>query len=132
MSGMKQLALIGLLIVVFLALNAHIERISAEELFGEGMSVSVETDKAEIGLITAKWPDGQRFVFAFAGLDRSGYIVQVFGQRMQQYGPYQKSNQWAFYYERRPETSWLGRIEFRGHFRPFCGGNDIPKNCMWK
>lgn len=119
-------------LTIFLALETKAQQISADELFGTGTALTIQTAHAEAGIVYTRWPGGGRFAFLFGDVDGRGYIVQVWGQRMEQYGPYINSNHWLFYYERQDSDLWSGRIEFRGHFRPFCGGAWVPTNCMWK
>lgn len=106
--------------------------VRSPELFGDGQAYIFSISRLEFGVLR---PIGVGDTFVLGGIDHRGYIVQVLGPRVEQYGPYGKSSLWAFYYEREDCTRWRGRVEFRGHFRPFCGtrvGSKFPKVCMWR
>ncbi len=119
-------------LIVILALTVQSEQVCAPELFGKGAAMWFRASHLEAGIIGANWGD-QQLVFAAAGWDGQGYMAQIWGPRIDQYGPYEKSNHWKFYYERQvADDAWRGRMEFRGHFRAFCGGSRVPQSCLWK
>lgn len=111
-------------------------KVRAAELFGDGTAYVMDAGLLEFGCIYADWGEEYgKFAFLFFGYGRerkNGYIIQVFGKRIDQYGPYEKSNKWAYFYERETAERWSGWIEFRGHPRPFCGtiSNRLPGRCM--
>ena len=132
---MKIVSLLFLELVIFLSLIGQVELIQAPELLGTEPAVALwfRTAHYEVGIIRAEWKDtGDRFLFLAWGEDGQGSIVQLAGPRMGQYGPYVHSTKWRFYYERQLVEAWSGRVEFRGKFRAFCGGEQLPNACRWK
>jgi hypothetical protein len=127
-----KLALLPLLI---LALTAKMENFEATELVGNGQMVVWRAHGYEFGFMLARW-ERDEFAFVFSGhLEGEtwrGWIWQVAGPHLENYGPYSCGSEMIICYVRENSPKWQGRMWFRGHERRFCGGVELPKVCMLK
>ena len=130
-NKMKSKFISILILCIFILLISHTERISAPELFGDGNALWLQTTHFRVGVIMSSW-DRHAIMFAAVEHDGQGYMAQLPYPTIGQYGPYDRSGPWMIYYERKIPAGWVGRIEFRGHLRPFCGGENVSERCMWK
>lgn len=105
----------------------------APELFSYGKGYGVQTESIEFYLIFVEW-ENKNFVFLMYGKKQSDYfsgkVTQVFGQHIGSYAPFDCSSLYVYCYQRQIKDNWRGWLEFRGHNRPFCGGEKIKHPCL--
>jgi hypothetical protein len=105
----------------------------APELYSYGIGYGVKTDSAEAYIIHSQW-DEEEFLFLMYGKRNGdffdGRIVQIAGEHIGSYAPYDCSSEFVYCYRRQDKNNWRGWIEFRGHTRPFCGGDKIKSPCI--
>lgn len=124
--------LLLLLIILLFAMIFVRIKVNAPELFGMSTGYGFQTARYEILFIPVRWPNNKFFFLMFGHLQGKtfkGSVMQIYGKKIETYGPYECSTPVLFCYERTLQKNWKGWIEFRGHQRPFCGGEQIKSNC---
>jgi len=124
-----------LLLFILLLLTGYRSEVFAPELFSVGTAYGLHMAGYEIALIFVQW-DTQSFIFLMYGSKQgktiAGRITQLSGARITSYPPYECSTATTYCYERRDTINWRGWLEFRGHHRPFCGGQKLSPTCLIK
>lgn len=124
--------LLIMILLLLLAMTAVRIKVNAPELFGKSVGYGFQTAWFEIIFIPVHWPNNN-FLFLMSGHLQGktfqGTLVQLYGKKIGSYGPYECSTATFFCYERTVQKNWKGWIEFRGHPRPFCGGEELKAKC---
>jgi len=122
-----------LFVVLLIALPYKQVELFAPELFAYGRGYGIQTNSNEVYVIYSEWEDN-KFLFLMYGNKEGnfweGKIVQILGDKIESYAPYICSDANTYCYKRQDKTNWRGWIEFRGHNRPFCGGEKIKMPCI--
>lgn len=130
---MKKILVFCLCVFIFGTIKTNL--LIAPELFAYGRGYGLASSQFEIYLIPVHWenPDHD-FLFLMVGKrdgnTMRGVIVQLLGEKIKSYPPYQCSTEYLFCYAREIKDNWRGWIEFRGQKRPLCGGEKIKDKCL--
>lgn len=131
----KSIALLFLLLALMAAqfTPAHV-KLFAPELFAYGDGYGIRSPRFELYVVYSEWKNADmRLLFVMAGKRTadgwSGKIAQVIGTRIASYPPFDCSGEYIYCYGRQDTPAWRGWLEFRGHARPFCGGDKIKDPC---